>query len=413
MNIEYTYNFLERLANEFGTPFYIMNNDAYLDNLQSFRMAFISRYDKLIIGYSFKTNYVPALCKIAKEQGCYAEVVSDMEYTLAKKIGFEKIIFNGPIKNEHILIQAIQDKAIVNLDSWYEVETILKYKAVHPKSTINVGLRLNIDLTGDDGLSRIQCGLRVGRFGFPKNMVGYVIDTLRKADINIVSLHGHTSSSDRAVSNYVLIANQMLEVCSRFCLNDIQYFDIGGGFSGAYAKGVDVTNRPSYHDYANGILDICLGSEWFIRHKPFIVIEPGVSVVANVFDYIAKIYQTKDINGQRFLTTDGTVFDVKPTLHSSNIPYTFFTRHESSGKILANLVGSTCMEKDVILNNVIVPSDIEYNDYVLLKGVGAYTIVLTPSFINYKSPIIGISQNGTYLVRRRETINDIVSLYNI
>lgn len=407
------YEYLDKFASKYGTPYYLMYGDVYLDNITSFKSAFTSRYPKIVVGYSFKTNYVPALCKIAKAAGCYAEVVSEMEYDLAKKIGFKSVIFNGPIKRESVLRKALKEGTIINLDSLYEVDSIVKYKDENPNEDVAVGLRLNIDLTDFDGVSKVQCGLRVGRFGFTKEILADVIPLLKKHGIRIVSLHGHTSSSDRAVANYSLIVNQMLSLCREWQLDDIDYFDVGGGFFGAAAKGIDLSNKPKYSDYANIILDICLGNEWFCRVQPNIVIEPGVSVVANVFSYVSRIYQTKEIAGQKFLSTDGTVFDVKPTLHNNNLPHSFFTKDSADETYVANLVGSTCMEKDVILSDVNVPNSIKEGDYVMINGVGAYTIVLTPTFINYVSPIISVNNSDDELVRRRQTLSDVMALYKI
>ncbi len=407
------FNYLDRLAEKYGTPYYLMDGSTYLRNIESFKSAFLSKYPKLVVGYSFKTNYVPALCKIAKESGCYAEVVSEMEYDLAKRIGFKNVIFNGPIKRESILNKALNEGSVINLDSLYEIDTILKYKSENPSNEVAVGLRLNIDLTDEDGVSKVQCGLRVGRFGFTKKLLSEVIPSLKDNGIKIISLHGHTSSSDRAVANYGLIVSQMLALCSEFQLDDLKYFDVGGGFFGAAAKGIDVSNKPKYSDYADVILDLCLQNDWFRKVQPNIVIEPGVSVVANVFSYVSRIFQTKEIAGQKFLTTDGTVFDVKPTLHSNNLPHTFFTKKSANGTYVANLVGSTCMEKDVILSDVNVPNNISGGDYVKIDGVGAYTIVLTPSFINYVSPIVSIEGDKDSLARRRQTLDDVMAFYNV
>ena len=52
------------------------------------------------IGYSFKTNSLPWVLSFMKEHGCYAEVVSENEYELAEYIGFEHIIYNGPVKGK-------------------------------------------------------------------------------------------------------------------------------------------------------------------------------------------------------------------------------------------------------------------------------------------------------------------------
>ncbi len=403
---------IDNLSQRFGTPFYIMNGDQYLKNINAFKSAFRSKYN-LIMGYSFKTNYVPALCSIAKDAGCYAEVVSEMEYALAKKIGFDKIIFNGPIKKEDTLILALDDHAIINLDSQYEVDSIIRYRELNPDKSVSIGIRLNIDLVGEDGMSKVQCGLRVGRFGFTPQMLKEIIPILNSHNIKIVSIHGHTSSSDRAVENYRIIVRQMLNVCDQFKLNDIQYFNVGGGFFGAAADGVNIEGKPKYKDYADCILGECGSSDWFNRISPSIVIEPGVSVTANVFSYISKIFQKKYIADKNFITTDGTVFDVKPTLHSNNLPHTFYTHKKSNDTYIADLVGSTCMEKDIILKDVEVPSSIDYGDFVKIDGVGSYTISLTPTFINYISPIVEIKDGNVFEVRKRQNINDIISLYSL
>lgn len=402
---------IEEIAAKFGTPVYLMDGNQYLDNISAFRNAFNNKC-KLVIGYSFKTNYVPALCKIAKDAGCYAEVVSEMEYALAIKLGFDNIIFNGPIKNQEVLEHALSGHAIVNLDSAYELETVIRYKINHPEEDVSVGLRLNIELVDEQGASKVQCGLRVGRFGFSSDMLEKVIPTLRDYGIKINSLHGHTSSSDRAVANYEIIVRQMLKICEEYGLTDLQYFDIGGGFFGAAPEGIDVSYKPKYEDYANCILNICNSNIWFKRINPSIVIEPGVSVTANVFRYISKIFQVKEIAGQKFVTTDGSIFDVKPTMHQNNLPHKFYTHSQPDTYYKGNLVGSTCMEKDIILNDVEIPETIGYGDFVEIDGVGAYTIALTPTFINYLSPIVEIKGNEISLARRRQRIDDILSLYN-
>lgn len=97
-------------------------------------------------------------------------------------------------------------------------------------------------------------------------------------------------------------------------------------------------------------------------------------------------------------------------MHSNNLPFTIYTQTESTQLIICDIVGSTCMEKDIILKDVEVPK-IQFGDYILIDGVGAYTITLTPTFINYLSPILSLTENTVQQVRRRQTINDIISLY--
>ena len=405
------YNILRNLDEKYGSPFYIMDPEQYKKNINDFLNAFKRKYAKVIAGYSFKTNYVPALCKIAKCEGCVAEVVSDMEYALAEKIGFDKIIFNGPIKRTAILYHALDNGALVNLDSEYEVELVCKYKQEHPFSDVCVGIRININLTDENGNSTIQCGLRFGRFGFPDAIIGANIERLRAAGVRIIGLHGHTSTSDRAVLNYKIITQHMLAVCENYQLDDLEYFDIGGGYFGAAPAGMDLTGRPRYADYADCVLGETMSNQWFMNHKPYIVIEPGSSVVSNVFNYYTKVYQNKKVGKVNFVMVDGSVFDVKPTMHTNNLPHEVYRNLDTEETYTCDVVGSTCMEKDVMLKEVSLPK-LDAGDYIQFRGVGAYTICLTPTFINYLPPIL-LEDDGEYIeVRRRQNIEDIIQIYN-
>lgn len=406
------YEILKGLDEKFGAPFYIMDPEKYRSNINGFLNAFKKRYEKVVAGYSFKTNYVPALCQIARQEGVWAEVVSEMEYELATKIGFEKVIFNGPIKRPAIFKKALESGAVINLDSEYEVDMICQYKLEHPEKELKVGMRININLTDENGNSTIQCGLRFGRFGFPSEILGRNIERLREAGVKIISLHGHTSTSDRAVLNYKIITQHMLATCEKYELNDLELFDIGGGYFGAAPEGMDLTGRPRYEDYANCVLDEALANEWFVKQQPTIVIEPGSSVVSNVFTYYTKVYQNKRVGKVNFVMVDGTVFDVKPTMHANNLPHKVHRVVESDETYVCDVVGSTCMEKDVMLKEVTMPR-MEAGDFIQFNGVGAYTICLTPTFINFLEPIL-MPENGEWIeARRRQTVEDIVGVYRL
>ena len=69
----YTFEQCKKLELEIGTPAYLVNEDLFLNNLRDIRAAFKSLYQNIVVGYSFKTNYLPYLCKLALEQGCYAQ----------------------------------------------------------------------------------------------------------------------------------------------------------------------------------------------------------------------------------------------------------------------------------------------------------------------------------------------------
>ena len=54
---------------------------------------------------------------------------------------------------------------------------------------------------------------------------------------------------------------------------------------------------------------------------------------------------------------------------------------------------------------------VEAGDFIQFRGVGAYTICLTPTFINFLEPIL-MEKNGEIVeARRRQNIDDILTVY--
>jgi len=408
------YSIIKEIDELYGTPFYLMHSNIYRQNINNLRRSFLSHYTKLIIGYSYKTNYTPALCQIVKEEDCYAEVVSEMEYALALNIGCKpnQIIYNGPVKKQKCLFNAFKGNSIVNLESINQVDLAIKFKKMNPDHMLKVGLRINVEIYNLSGDSVIQGGLKVSRFGFTNEVLEQIIPKLLSNNIQIHSIHGHTSTSNRAINNYIVICDRLLNVIKHFQLNDVAYFNIGGGFFGASSEGMDIAGKPSYDEYAEAIANFLEKDSWFAKQQPYIVIEPGISLVANVFSFVSKIYQIKKVQKKHFITLDGSIYDVRPTMHNTRLAFEVYHKDEVvDEKIQADIVGSTCMEKDIILKDIALRKP-SCGDYVCIHGVGAYTMVLTPTFINFLAPIISIEDNDFKLVRRRQTITDVLNLYS-
>lgn len=408
------YSRVKSLADQYGTPFYVFHQELFKSNVCAFKEAFLKRYPKVIVGYSFKTNYIPAIAGAAQQIGCFAEVVSGMEYEIALRLGYtgENIIFNGPIKKRDEIFRALEQGAVINLDSRIELEHVLAYRAAYPARQVKVGLRINIELNKARGMQVMHDGNRYGRFGLTPDHLEQVIPLLQENSVRICSLHGHTTSVDRAPKNYEIICRKMLQVAHDYSLNDIEQFNIGGGFFGAAAKGIDITDKPSYEDYAQVVLDCLLVDPWFQRIQPALVIEPGGSVVSNTFSIYTQVHQHKKVQDKHFVVVDSGVFEIKPSMHGVNLPQELLAPDlEERPQITAMVVGSTCMERDVIARRVAMPLA-KPGDMLRIDGVGAYTLVFTPNtFINFVPPVLVVEEGQGRLIRRRQTLDDVMATY--
>jgi diaminopimelate decarboxylase len=268
-----TYNQIRKIEEKYGTPFYIFDEKTFRKNYDCLVRAFTSRYPKFILAYSYKTNYIPYLCKIIKEKGGFAEVVSRLEYDLALKVGQNpgKIIFNGPVKKYDDIELALKNKSTLNLDSETETEYVKKYASKNPKQQIKIGLRINISLSDKSGQSHIQEKLPVGRFGFDpaKASITNLIKALTKhKNIRINSLHGHTSTTDRSVWCYKIITQTLCDIAALYFPDSIEYINIGGGIFGYMPTEMRWIDTPTFDDYAKIISSVLNSSVWVRRKKP-------------------------------------------------------------------------------------------------------------------------------------------------
>ena len=90
---------IDDLVEKFGSPLFVYSERVIRQKHRQVHTAFSTRYPNVIFGWSYKTNYLNAICSLMHQQGSIAEVVSEMEYDKARALGVpgEKIIFNGRV----------------------------------------------------------------------------------------------------------------------------------------------------------------------------------------------------------------------------------------------------------------------------------------------------------------------------
>jgi len=400
---------LNNLTASFGDSFYIIDLAQFKRNYQNFLNAFQITYSKSQIAYSYKTNYTPRLCQLAEEMKGYAEVVSGMEYELALQIGVapERIIFNGPYKQKAEFERALLNNSIVNIDSSYEVENICALSNQYPQKTIRVGIRCNF-VIGTESPSR---------FGFDINNANFQesIKALRNLpNCKIIGIHCHFLPPDRSAEAYRKIAQKMINLAlTEFAKDELEFIDLGGGFFSAMP--IELQRQfphpiPTFSEYADAIASEFKAA--FPDNKgPELILEPGIALTADTTRFVTKIIDIKSQGECQIALAAASRYDIKPTLSDRNLPIKVFSApYGYSQQGIFDIVGSTCMENDLLHHNY--SGELGVNDYIVFDNVGAYTNVLRPPFINFASPILSIdAQENIEIIRRRETLNDIFSTY--
>src|SRR6266536_305616 len=99
------------LAREFGTPLYVMDEEAIRGNCRAFVRAFTERYPAGVdIHYAGKAFLCLAMCRIIHEEGLSLDVASGGELYTALKAGFPpaQITLHGNNKSFAELKMAVE-----------------------------------------------------------------------------------------------------------------------------------------------------------------------------------------------------------------------------------------------------------------------------------------------------------------
>lgn len=371
------------------TPYYVINQNALDENYEKLKLALENHWRNSIIGYSYKTNALPWVIRHFDRLGCYAEVVSEEEYRLAKLTGVGKgnIIYNGPIKTRSSFLEAIQQGCIVNIDSQREISWL----DALPVENRAVGIRVNFDIEKMcPGQS--QCPEEGGRFGFcyENGEFKKAVNALRDKNVRIAGLHLHTSSKSRGLDIYRAIAEVACKLQEEYHL-ELDYIDVGGGFFGG------LPTKPQFEEYMALMAGILCSS--FDKKRTTLIIEPGMAVIGASVRYVTTVIDVKDTQFGRFVVTDGSRTNIDPLMTKSSYFRTF--ERQSDAPVLPKQIicGYTCMEHDRLFEAINEPA-LSPGDKIIYDKVGAYTMCLTPLFIRY-FPDVYVEYNGNLKIVRQ------------
>lgn len=371
------------------TPYYVIDKNKLDSNYNKLKAAIEKYWNNYIIGYSYKTNALPWIIKHFDSLGCYAEVVSEDEYKLAKLVGVNKsnIIYNGPIKTKESFVEALENDCVVNIDSQREIEWLDLVES----DKRNVGIRINFDIEKMcPGQS--QCADEGGRFGFcfENKELDKAIQKLKQKKANICGIHLHTSSKSRGLDIYKAISKMACKVKNKYNL-ELKYVDVGGGFFG----GLDT--KPQFDEYMSLIASILCES--FDVNNTALIIEPGMAVIGAPVSYVTTVIDIKDTDYNRFVVTDGSRTSIDPLMTKTSYFFKCSRKNIKRSNISKQVIcGYTCMEHDRLFE-LHDDEELLAGDIITYDKVGAYTMCLTPLFIKY-FPDVYVKDDEIYTLVR-------------
>jgi diaminopimelate decarboxylase len=432
------------LVRDYGSPLFVFSEAILRGKIREARRAFERRYPDVQFAWSYKTNYLNAICKVFHQEGAIAEVVSDFEYEKARQNGVagSDIIFNGPYKSRAALERAADDGALIQVDNLDELLLLAEIAAQpHRTRPISIGLRIYVD-TGTHAVW--------SKFGFNAQN-GEVLRVVRRIiqipGLKLCGFHAHIGTFVLEPDAYRHSASTLVRVAleaEKLGAGPITYLNCGGGFAsrarlhGQYLPPEQAT--PSFSRYAEAICDTITELWPGGRKLPRLYLETGRALVDEAGYLISSVVAVKRrppaapvplgnvlgaygkgaVNRSPGYDTESDraalVIDAGVHLLYTTAWYqpTILPAKPAFGTPLPTTVyGCLCMNIDVIREEAPLPG-LTTGDQVVLFPVGAYNITQSMQFITYRPAVvmIGLDQR-VHVIRRREDLRYVQELEEI
>lgn len=402
---------LKWLHSQYGDSFYLFDKKTFIRNLHDFKSAFERHYHNVQLAYSVKTNYIPAIIRLAREKGLMAEVVSGLEYELVKRVGYRgnEIIFNGPLKDEAELFRAFDDGAVVQFDSAEEIEVLKQYLRRNPGKRVRCAVRCNFDI---DEPERSRFGLDA-----ENGDAGEVYKDLFSIEgCDPIGLHCHYSTPHRSLESFRIRTKKLITFAKKvFEGRQLEYLNIGGGFFGPLPESLSKQfsyETPTFADY--GQLVGALMRDHFSSQSPTLVLEPGISILANTMTFVCRVASIKTIGRKQVISVTGSLQNIRPTHSIVEMPFRVMKMSPHKNSIENGVMGGyTCIKKDILCDSF--TGEIQSGDSILFDHVGAYNIVMKPPFIRGAPPVLmidgGSDDANVEVIKENETLDMMFAAY--
>lgn len=407
------------LAETFGTPLYVMDEDLIRKNSRRYVNAFKNGYGNADIAFAGKSFMTAAMCKIVDQEGLYLDVASGGEIYTAQTAGYplKKILFHGNNKSIDELQMSIDlGVGCVVVDNFLE---LAKLDELARASKKRAGIMLRLTPSIDPHTHKlIRTGQSDTKFGF-NIKDGSAMLAVKKAlectNIDLIGLHCHVGSQLLDNTAHTQAARIMVRFMAE--AEEIGYkteiLNLGGGLGIRY---ISEHNPPSIEDFADALITVV--KRELARYKldaPRLMVEPGRSIIGEAGTTLYKIgtiknVQTKEAPGSRaYVSVDGGLSDnPRPSLYDAKYEAIIVNRAEAPADAVVTLAGKHC-ETDTLIKDAKIANPAT-GDIVAVYSTGAYNYSMASNYNRLPRPAAVLVSGGKAdVIIRRETHEDLVS----
>jgi diaminopimelate decarboxylase len=393
MNEEY----LLQLAEKYDSPLYVYDTAIIASQYKRITDAFKSVHH-IQLNYAVKALSNINILRYFNTLGAGLDTVSIQEVDLGIAAGVDpqKIIYtpNGVSLEE---IENVAKKGVqINIDNLSILEL---FGQKHPE--IPVCIRINPHVMAG-GNSKISVGHIDSKFGISVHQVPHIKRVVKNTGMHINGIHMHTGSDILDIDTFLRATEILFDVAKQF--TSINFIDFGSGFKVPYKEGDISTDIEQ--------LGVQLSDRFNLFCEDFgkevtLMFEPGKFLVSEAGYFLAKVNVVKQTTSTVFAGIDsGFNHLIRPMMYDSYHHITNISNPTGRDRYYS-VVGYIC-ETDTFGSNRRI-SEISEGDILCFQNAGAYCFSMASNYNSrYRPAEVMIYEKNDYLIRKRETFEDLI-----
>ncbi|MFC6023648.1 diaminopimelate decarboxylase [Plantactinospora solaniradicis] len=405
---------LDRIADQFGTPAFVLDEAEFRGRCREFRDAF----PEAKVYYAGKAFLCRAVAAMAHQEGLGVDVCSGGELTVALSAGVppETITMHGNNKSLEELERATAlGVGTIVVDSFEEVArltAIARRRGVRPGVMVRVmpGVEAHTHELVATAHDDQKFGLSLRDGSAEAAISGIISDGV----LQMRGLHCHVGSQIFDSSAHELAATRVLALYARFGMPDggpWPELNLGGGFGISYTTAEEPV---SLCDFA-AALEKVIGQECATLRIPHpqLVIEPGRAIVGPSMLTLYRVGTVKPRPGLRtYVSVDGGMSDnIRTALYDATYTATIANRTSTVAPVPTRVVGRHCESGDIVVREARLPGDVRSGDLLAVAATGAYCRGMASNYNHTpRPPVLAVNHQGVRAVVRRETDADLMNL---
>ncbi|MCX4794892.1 diaminopimelate decarboxylase [Streptomyces sp. NBC_01242] len=404
-----------RLAEEFGTPAYFLDESDFRARCRAWADAFGRDADVFYAGKAFLSR---AVVRWLKEEGLNLDVCSGGELTCALDAGMpaERIAFHGNNKTVGEIERAVTvGVGRIVLDSFQEIARVAHIaQRLGKRQRVQIRVTVGVEAHTHEFIATAH---EDQKFGIAL-AGGQAAEAVRRAltldGLELIGIHSHIGSQIFDMAGFEVSARRVVQLLAEVRDEhgvELPEIDLGGGLGIAYTS-EDDPREP--HEIAKALGDIVTREcEAAGLATPRISVEPGRAIVGPTAFTLYEVGTIKPLEGLRtYVSVDGGMSDnIRTALYDAEYSVALASRTSDAEPMLVRVVGKHCESGDIVVKDAFLPSDLAPSDLIAVPATGAYCRSMASNYNHaLRPPVVAVRDGEARVIVRRETEEDLLRL---